>query len=280
MRLANGAIAIRIEPEQGAKITSFVRIATGREFLLANSANSGSPAAFGDEYDATRSFGFDECIPTVAPCSYPDSPFRGRLMPDHGDVWSAPSNCELLSGSSARCITQGRALPYRLSKIVTLFGSSMHLEYRMENVGDAGFFYNWTAHPLLAPEEGLRVELPSTLREPAIAPFSMSNRGYAHMSFTRKLRRNEGCLSAYWPSSGERIRFRLDTGRIPYVGIWVTQGGWPRNAVHPQYAVAIEPTFAPGSLAQAIASGDAPRLEAGAFATWELFVTAVGAQDE
>ncbi len=280
MRLANGTIAVRIEPEHGAKIASFVRTASGREFLLGNNASRGLPAALGDEYDATRSYGFDECVPTVAPCVYPDPPFRGALMPDHGDAWSAPSTCEMLSESSARCVTLGRALPYRLSKTITLFGSSVHLEYHMENVGGAGFFYNWTAHPLLAPEEGLRVELPTSLREPATAPFSMSSSGYAHMSFTRKLRRSEGRVSAYWPSSGERIQFRFDTGRIPYVGIWVTQGGWPGNAVHPQYSVAIEPTFAPGSLAQAIASGNAPRLEQGAVATWELFVTALGPQDE
>ena len=29
--------------------------------------------------------GADECLPTIAPCSW-----RGRELPDHGEVWNVP----------------------------------------------------------------------------------------------------------------------------------------------------------------------------------------------
>ena len=271
MELRNDILALRIDPRRGAKITSLVRLASGFEFLLQRDP------ALADElpsdvatYDASRSYGFDECVPTVAPCAYPEEPFLGATMPDHGDAWRIEARCERLNAEGARCTVVGRALPYRFEKTVRLDGSSVRLNYAIENVGRASFAYNWTAHPLLAACDGTTIETPATLKEPQTQPFSCKTSGYAETRFTRRLKAGEGRFRVRWPALAEALDLRFDPLAIPYAAIWITQGGWPRDSTHAQYTLAVEPTLAPGSLAAAVASGIAPRLGPGDRATWSL----------
>ncbi len=49
------------------------------------------PTSIGD-YDIG---GFDECLPTISACLYPEPPFAGVMMPDHGEVWALPWKYEI-----------------------------------------------------------------------------------------------------------------------------------------------------------------------------------------
>lgn len=271
MELRNGQLALRIERERGGKIVSLVRLATGFEFLLQRDRRLADvPPEYGAVYDASRSYGFDECVPTVAPCIYAEEPFRDRPMPDHGDVWTHVALCERLSEVSAACTVEGRSLPYLFEKTIALDGDSLLLSYRLQNGGESAFYYTWTAHPLLAADDDTSIVLPATLDEPKVDAFGSYDRGYARTRFTRRLRSDEGRFQVIWPNAGEELTLRFDAAEVPYAGIWITRGGWPEGSTYAQNTLAVEPALAPGSLAEAISAGLAPTLEPGAVAEWRL----------
>ena len=84
--LANDRVALRIFPELGGRVASFVDRRNDREWLW---SPPGGQRLFanrpGDSFAASPHAGLDECLPTVAPCTW-----RGRTLPDHGEIWALP----------------------------------------------------------------------------------------------------------------------------------------------------------------------------------------------
>jgi hypothetical protein len=84
------AVEIAVVPELGAKIISLKNLRTQREWLWQPKVKlelfTNSPR---DDFSSSTLVGIDECLPTIAPCSW-----RGRQLPDHGEVWSRPWNVE------------------------------------------------------------------------------------------------------------------------------------------------------------------------------------------
>src|SRR6266704_2926353 len=85
----NGSLRLTVVPELGDKIVSLIRNASGHEYLLqpADPERAYRPRSFGDKFEDYEQWGFDECLPTVAECLYPEEPFLAYELPDHGDVW-------------------------------------------------------------------------------------------------------------------------------------------------------------------------------------------------
>jgi hypothetical protein len=83
-RFSGDDVDLLVVPELGGKIAA-IRW-RGREVLARNphlplrSARYAAPYA---EFDAS---GFDECLPTIGPCTYPEEPWAGTEVPDHGEV--------------------------------------------------------------------------------------------------------------------------------------------------------------------------------------------------
>jgi galactose mutarotase-like enzyme len=266
--LTNDTIRLQISSELGAKIVSLVRRASGYEFLLQSVIPPETKPYYGEVYDERRSFGFDECVPTVDPCTYPGAPFAGAELPDHGEVWSIPWKIERRGAGSIKLSAGGRALPYRFEKEITLEQSGFRIVYAMQNESDTAFHYNWSAHPLLRAREDTSVSLPSA--DGPIDAFSVVPRGSCEMRFTRRLNSDEGWCSVTWPDAGERLRYSFDPARVPYIGLWITNGGWPPASDRRQHAIALEPCLAPNSLASAIQRDEAPLLAPLSRESWEL----------
>ena len=89
--LSNHAVELAVVPELGARIISLKDLRTGREWLW-------HPACgrrlfrndAGDSFETSPLVGLDECVPTIAPCSW-----LGRDLPDHGEVWAAAWTLDL-----------------------------------------------------------------------------------------------------------------------------------------------------------------------------------------
>ena len=74
--------------------------------------------------------------------------------------------------------------------------------------------------------------------------------GTAEKLFTQL---SEGFCGIFLPRSNESIAFRFDTRLVPYVGIWLCQGGWPTSQTSKDFTVALEPCNGrPDSLTDAI----------------------------
>src|SRR5467141_2875699 len=132
--LDNGVIRLALLPQLGGKIISLVRVDSGREYLvsLAGTQSSFRPPSFGGTFVDYNNVGFDECIPTIAACDYPESKFAGFQLPDHGDVWSLPWQHEIRDTGVTLSVA-GRSLPFMFRKHLSLQGATLQIEYELLN---------------------------------------------------------------------------------------------------------------------------------------------------
>jgi galactose mutarotase-like enzyme len=300
--LDNGLVRAVVLPALGGKMSSLIRVASGHEFLL-QPEDVGSiyrnpvPGAPFENYDTS---GFDECIPTVAACPYPEAggPFAGRLLPDHGDAWSVSWNAREAEGE-IHLEMCGRSLPYVFRKRVRLEGADVTIDYELVNTSNHHLFYLWSAHPLLRTGPGARVILPPEVHRLSIEsslhdrlgrhgetcpwPLPLDRRpnekvlggapcgaqDTADKLFTPQLK--QGFCALQKPHSMETIVFRFDPTLVPYAGLWLCNGGWPPGALKKHHTVALEPSSGRSdSLSEAFARGEASRLAPGERRAWWL----------
>jgi hypothetical protein len=295
--LDNGRIRATVLPELGGKMSSLIRTATGREFLR-QSASRPLKAPFmvrhSGDYDAS---GFDECFPTVAACEYAGEYFKGLALPDHGELWSSRWQSET-HGEELWLAVEGRRLPYIFRKRIRLEDEAVFLQYKLESVTDAPFYYLWSARPLLKIEPGCRIILPQDVTEVLVEssrnqrlgepgdsgrwPRSRlvdagetdlsilgdSSRQTADKLLTPRL--SDGTCAVYYPDSSESISFHFDSAIVPYLGIWICEGGWP-TPQDGHHTAALEPcTSRADSLAEAVGRCDCAQIHPGAWKHWEL----------
>lgn len=297
--LDNGRIRATVLPELGGKMSSLIRADTGREFLRQPAGRQLKPAVYGAAFEKYDASGFDECFPTIAACEYPGGSFNGFALPDHGELWSSRWQFEV-QGEELWLATTGRRLPYIFRQRIRLEDEAVILQYQLESVTDAPFHYLWAAHPLLKVDPGCRIVLPEDVTEMLVESSRNQRLGESGDSsrwprarlaggsetdlsilgdpsqrtadklFTPRL--SNGVCALYYPESSESISFHFNCAIIPYVGVWICEGGWP-NQEKGHYAAALEPcTSRADSLAHAIAGGECARILPGAKKSWELRV--------
>ena len=272
LRLCNEHLEAIVLPGVGGKIVSLRRVATGTEFLLPPPEPErpypvDTPGAPFDAYDTS---GFDECFPTVGACEvavFGASPLR---LPDHGEVWSRPWRIvEHGQDRLTLCITSS-LLPCTLERSLRLHGGHLEARYTLTNLGKRPMPYMWSAHPLLACDEGDAVWLPPSVRR-AFVEYSRDERlgptgswidpdtlatvlgrldpvvqPRAEKLFIEQV--HEGHVALVRRRRGEVLHVRFDPAEISGLGLWICQGGWPpspdpRSGVpRPgHFTVAIEP---------------------------------------
>ena len=295
LTLESSKLSVSFLPELGAKMSSLKSLVTGREFLLQPTKPYRRPS-YGAEFADFNTSGFDECFPTISPCVYPTGQLAGQRLPDHGDLWSIPWRHET-EKSGLFFEAEVRSLPCVFRKWVHLEGSSVLLRYEVENRSDIDFHWLWSAHPLLAVESGCRIILPREVTEVFVSwsrndrlgkfgdicgwPIARTDHGEdvdltlltsakaetADKLFTPSLTSGR-CGVRY--KTGDSLFFHFTPSAVPYVGLWICQGGWPTPA-NGHFTLALEPcTGRPDSLDSAIRSGECKVLGGGKKANWDL----------
>lgn len=298
--LDNAVARVVVVPDLGGKIVSLVRIASGREYLISLPSDEDfRKPSFGGTFVDYNNVGFDECIPTIAACDYPEGKFAGFQLPDHGDVWSLPWQHEIRD-SGVMLSVQGRSLPFVFRKYLSLQGATLRIEYELLNTSDARFQFLWSAHPLLTTEPGTTILLPidsgellidsskgkrlGSKGESCTWPIAtqkngqtddlrlMKTRGEASDKlYTPRL--SKGYCGLYHPNANESIVFKFDVESVPYVGLWVCHGGvGPDNPKEP-YTIAMEACNGrPDSLREAIGRGESSTLLPHELKQWAIHV--------
>jgi hypothetical protein len=191
----------------------------------------------------------------------------------------------------------GVHLPYLLRRRTQLSGSSVELDYEITNTRNKPFKYLWSAHPLLTIEARAEIVLPPDVGE-VLVDYSAGNRlavgktntwPYASATDGKSVVLNtisdpeqktadklftppltKGYCGLRFPSTGEAIFFRFNPQAVPFVGLWICQGGFPPGGP-PEFTVALEPCSGrPDSLVTAIARRECPELLAHATHRWTL----------
>lgn len=289
--LENRHLRVAVLPELGGKIGSLLGLRDGREHLLQPPGRARRPAEYAAPFDEYDTSGFDECFPTVGACELDE----GIRLPDHGELW--PVAWELLEQTSTSIQLQatGRALPYAFRRRLQLEGTRVVLDYEVLNLGSRAFPYLWSSHPLLEVAPGDRIEIPGSVetvevewsaagrlsgRVPwneALSRLGSRERGWAEKLFAGPL--GEGwCRLVY--SDGASLTFVFPPEQVPFLGLWICQGGWPGEGRPGHFTVALEPCTAPRDrLDQALARREARTLEPGARAAWRLSLQVRSAAD-
>lgn len=282
-------------PRISGKIASLVDLASGDELLWRNPDRPYREPTYGagwTEYDMS---GWEDCLPTVAAASYPEWPWQGVRFPEHGEVWAVPWEARPI-GDEVVLSAHGVRLPYRFEKRVALDGNRVRLRHRIENPTAFPIRYLWATHPLFGVRPGMRIALPSGVavrvdwsrgarlgvyltelpwprgRDAAGRPVELDRvgepLGYADKLYTDAVA--EGWCGLEDPERGRTIALTFDPGRLPYVGIWINQGGWPADG--PGHVnVALEPTCGyPDLLDVAHARGAAATVGPGEEQEWDV----------
>jgi galactose mutarotase-like enzyme len=239
--LQNERASLAVVPELGARIISLKDLQTQREWLWhpgnhlelfknqPDDAFSDSPLA-----------GMDECLPTILPCAW-----RGRELPDHGEVWSRSWEVDMSAWRQGILKTSIRleSSPFVFERTIALQEREIHLNYKLSNASGAEEHFLWAVHPLLRLTTGDRLELPGSTRRllngaawvddvvSGAAPQN-SAKAFAHPV-------SEGWAAVKNEGTGDRLEFLWDSLQNNSLGLWITRGGW-----HGYHHFAIEPSNA------------------------------------
>jgi galactose mutarotase-like enzyme len=302
----NGRVRVTLLPELGAKVISLVDLSSGREWIATQEGVVFGRAALDDDYADHDKSGWDECFPSIGAGFYPAAPWAGASLADHGELWSRPWRCQAEVDSIA-CTIYGARFPYRFERSLSLEGASVHADYTVSNLVEIPFPCFWAMHPLFAAEPGMRVVLARPVRvtcelsthAPALgsylerldwpvaraadgaqvdlATLRPADSGFAIKLFTDRL--SVGRAALHQPATGEWLGVRFDCARIPYLGLWLNQGGWPSRE-RGLYHVALEPATARADqLDVAMRLGEVPALPPYGTQTWRVTLV-VGQGDD
>jgi hypothetical protein len=296
LQLGNDRIGLVVCPALGARILSLVDRWTGREWLVQGTPPEAGPdgsAAGWTGRDAiftgAVAFGWDECLPTVAPCPDPADP-AGPPLRDHGDLWGRAATV-VAEGSFLEATWAGDDRPFVFTRRLRLDGPRLVAEYELENRGAAALPVLWSMHPLLALEPGARIEveglvsvrvahalgLPlapvpgradwpetpgtdgrplqlSVVGDPASGT-SLKAFGGWELYGSWDAAGGEGLpgVAAVAQPDGSRLELTWYAPIAPNLGIWLDDGGWPPPPEAPRVQHALEPTTSPDEdLASAI----------------------------
>lgn len=225
--LTQGDLQILVAPELGGRITSVLHLPTARELLFQNPDPGSSrpwPSA-GNFYDPWA-WGWDECWPLVTP----ENPTEN----DHGDLWCQRASVTGQSSSHLSLSLQGLSVPAAIEKSIALTPGGLEISLGIRNTGGEVFGGFWTSHPLfqVSPDMQIFPEVALTNRRflgrgnsPFEGPLPAPG---THSKFWvepgRKLP-TKVCGVRY-PSLGMEARFELLAGAPPFLGYWVTHGGF------------------------------------------------------
>lgn len=295
--LVNSKLIVTVLPFMGAKIAGIERRKSGTQFLQQANRNllEVELPEYGQSFAPPYASGFDDCFPTVSPCTL-DLDGEVVELPDHGELWTSRWDVEQ-TAHGAKLTMFGKQMNYRFTKWIRLEGESVIINYEVENLGETAIPYNWSSHPLLAVDEGDEIMLPDEVSDVVVNGTSDDEIGmfgdrlpwpelsselgfrpdsvqYIETEFAGKFFTNSlknGLAGLYRNKSDESIYFRFNTEESPYLGIWLCYGGWPESLADRELTVALEPCSSrPDSLQKTIEWDEQITLNPGEVKRWKL----------
>ncbi len=264
--LENEELRLTLVPESGGKMASLVYQPDDKELLWQNPEEKFQAVEYGQSFAEGEAAGFDDMFPNINECFYPDNPWKGTALPDHGEVWSLPWESRIRK-DCVELEVSGIRLPYRLKKTLSLRDSMVRIAYRLENPTPFPMTFVYATHPLFNVDQGDFLRIPAGMNRvvnavpskmlPAYGkeyayPETLAG-GEALIDLSTVNPKNDSYLKYYfsdanpegWCSlrrekAGLEIRMDYSQEVLPFLGIWINEGGWGD-----QYNLALEPASAP-----------------------------------
>ena len=266
--LRNEAVELALVPELGAKVILLRNLVTGYEWMW--HPPTGMKLfrnQLGDDFAASTRTGWDECLPTIAPCDW-----QGRKLPDHGEVWSVPWKIDLeaFGRGVLKTSVMLAVSPFHFERSIALHGNEIRLDYQLENLSNEPEEFLWAMHPLLPVNDHIQLDLTEETEnllagEQWIDGLKFNtDKPSCVKTYAGSLR--EGRASVMNIAARDRLQFEWDTDRNNTLGLWLTRGGW--NGYH---HVALEPANgAADALTDAVKAGQGGLLAPQEKRSWQV----------
>lgn len=270
--LQNECLRVRVIPQLGCKIVEIYDLENDHEWLWSDKSRPIKAANYGDQYDLYDISGFDECFPNIGISQDPKN--IGVTLPDHGEIWSLPWDVtQEENGVSATVL--GKLFDYRFFRRLSLKSNKLVIEYSVSNIGDSEITYMWSAHPLFAIDENMKIEItgnPKMSKEfgfggrigpdgdnwyeghlsehvwPSVVGADGRVSDMSEVSLDKVLTDKvvldapvDGLVSLKKLSSGRSLTMKFSPLELPFLGICYNFGAWPLTG-EPATWVALEPT--------------------------------------
>ena len=263
MTVESATLAAQFLTGIGGKLASLIYKPLGLELLVQRPGKTYLLQPYDGDYVAGECSGFDDMFPTIDACYYQGYPWKGTPIPDHGEVWSLPWDCQVIE-SRLHLTTHGVRFPYRLEKWVSIsdsnsdpsFGSSiLQINYRLTNLSAFDMDFMWAAHMMLNLEEDVEIVLPPQVKQvvnrlsfygslgaygdvldwPAFTAPDGTRRDLSHPrpksardadKYFVKGKLPAGWCALKYPHSDFTLALSFPAERVPYLGILTNEGGW------------------------------------------------------
>ncbi len=293
--IESAVIAAQFLPGIGAKMASLRYKPLDLELLVQRPGAAYLRQPYDGDYVAGECSGFDDMFPTIDACFYQSYPWKGTPIPDHGEVWSLPWQCEADAGS-LHMQTRGVRFPYRIEKWIAFDGErSLQWRYRLTNESPFAMDFMWAAHMMIVLEEGAEIVLPPGVNHivnrlsfngalgnygdildwPVARLPDGSERDLSRVrppsardadKYFVKGRMPAGWCALTYPRSGLTLTVSFSNDTVPYLGILLNEGGWGDL-----YNIFIEPCTASfDDLNVAKTRGECSTVAAGGVYEWTL----------
>jgi len=217
--MENDVLRTVILPEFGGKIASLFHKDRQFELLFQNPKPLFKVAPFGASFAEYEACGFDDAFPTVNE-EMVKIDAHSILYPDHGEVWT--TNMEVKHTNCwVEMAFESLILPYYFQKRVMLEQDELRVCYKIQNTGDFDFPYVFLVHCLVNTREGMELILPqNTGAKGWQTNGNLMSKWYLAGSVS------EGKCGYYFPNEKMRALFAYPPERLPYLGYWITRGGF------------------------------------------------------
>lgn len=187
--------------------------------------------------------GFDDVFPSMGgeQIRFGD---RVLKMPDHGEIWTLPFQAAEEKNTLIQTC-QGRLQPYQYEKRIWLDGDCVRYEISICNTSSYPFPCVWVCHCLMNLEEDAVFSLPweGQLAQNIQDGTALGSLGQLHvhggaydfdhqpgpgsaLKYYLSQPVRKGLCAVDYPRSGVRAELSFDPEELPYLGFWITTGGY------------------------------------------------------
>ncbi len=255
--MENDTLCAVFLPHYGGKMASLYHKKKNREFLVQAKGKMYKKLEYGGVYIDAECSGFDDMFPTIDEWTYQEPPWKGAVMPDHGEVCGLKWEYEIMeSGTCLHCWVYGVRFPYRLDKWMRFKAETeLSIEYKAVNMSPFDFDFVWAAHFMINAEQGATILTPYTDGAKATCMFS-NDQAFAVPGMTMKWPETvtvdkktyditqtddfqettykfyfneplpEGWCGYAYKSDGTNLLLKVSEKTVPYLGIWVNNGAF------------------------------------------------------
>lgn len=221
MILENERIRATFLPQRGGKLASLITKRYELELLSQPPEGVYPPLWLGMPFEQGDASGMDDVFPSMG-----DLP----NIPDHGVVWTTPMGESMEEDTLVFTTSTPQ---WRYEKRVTLVGDTLRLAWHIQNTSTEDYSFVWVSHGLwaLTPDTQFFCADMDKPAADVITQGEPVERLSATLPLADTLRKHylvspvsEGLCG--FTRDGLRVTLRFDPITLPYLGLWVTNGGW------------------------------------------------------